>query len=83
MKRNPAAMQETWIRFPGWEESLEEVMATHSNILAWRIPTDKGAWHVTSKSQTQLSGEAHTKKSRLYVSVSLLFPTLCPHFPYF
>ena len=47
-------------------------MATHSNILAWRIPTDKGAWHMASKSQTQLSGEAHAKKSRLYVSVSLI-----------
>ena len=31
-------MQETWVWSLGWEESLEEEMATHSSILAWRIP---------------------------------------------
>ena len=30
--------QETWVRSLGWEDSLEEEMATQSNILAWRIP---------------------------------------------
>ena len=32
------AMQETWVRSLGWEDLLEKEMATHSNILAWRIP---------------------------------------------
>ena len=36
--KNPPAMQEIWVRFLGWEELLEEGMATHSSILAWRIP---------------------------------------------
>ena len=31
-------MQETWVRFLGWEDPLEKGMATYSNILAWRIP---------------------------------------------
>ena len=31
----------------GWEDPLEEGMATHSNIFAWRIPMDKGAWRAT------------------------------------
>ena len=31
-------MQETWVRFLGWGNPLEKGMATHSNILAWRIP---------------------------------------------
>ena len=31
-------MQETWVRSLGWEDPLEEEMATHSSILAWRIP---------------------------------------------
>ena len=31
----------------GWEDPLEEGMTTHSSILAWRIPTDKGAWQAT------------------------------------
>ena len=33
-----SAMQETWIRILGWEDPLEEEMATHSSSLAWRIP---------------------------------------------
>jgi len=36
--RNPLAIQETWIRSLGWEDPLEKEMATHSCILAWRIP---------------------------------------------
>ena len=40
-------MQETPVRFLGWEDPLEEDMATHSSLLAWRIPMDKGAWQVT------------------------------------
>ena len=37
IKRLPA-MQETWVRSLGWEDPLEKEMATHSSILAWRIP---------------------------------------------
>ena len=36
--KNPCAMQETWVRFLGWEDSLEKGVATHSSILVWRIP---------------------------------------------
>ena len=32
------AIQETWVQFLGWEDPLEKEMATHSSILAWRIP---------------------------------------------
>ena len=41
MVKNPPAMQETpeiWVRFLGWEDPLEEGMATHFSILAWIIP---------------------------------------------
>ena len=31
-------MQETWVRFLGWEDPLEKEMATHSSTLAWKIP---------------------------------------------
>ena len=44
MVKNPPAMQETWVRFLGWDDPLEEGMATHSSILAWRIPVERGAW---------------------------------------
>ena len=36
--KDPPAMQETWVPFLGWEDPLEKGMATHSSILAWRIP---------------------------------------------
>ena len=45
--KDPLAMQETWARSLGWEDPLEEGMATHSSILAWRIPMDRGAWRAT------------------------------------
>ena len=38
MVKNPPAMQETWIRSLGWEDPLEKGVATHSSILAWRVP---------------------------------------------
>ena len=44
MVKNPLTMQETWVQSLGWEDPLEEVMATHSSILAWRIAMDRGAW---------------------------------------
>ena len=36
--KNLPAVQETWVRSLGWEDPLEKGMATHSSILAWRIP---------------------------------------------
>ena len=47
MVKNLPAMRETWVRSLGWEDALEEILATHSSILVWRIPTDRGAWRAT------------------------------------
>jgi len=62
--KNPPAMRETWVQSPGWEDPLEESMATHSRILVWSIPMDKGDWRATvhgvPKSHTQLSTHTHT-----------------------
>ena len=60
MVKNPSAMWETWVRSLGWEDPLEECMATQSSILAWRVPMDRGVWHATTvhgvtKSQIWLS----------------------------
>ena len=56
MVKNLPAMQETWVQSLGWEDLLEEGMATHSGILAWRISMDRGAWwatmHRVAKNQT-------------------------------
>ena len=47
MVNNLPAIWETWARSLGWEDGLEEGMAAHSSILAWRIPMDRGAWQGT------------------------------------
>ena len=44
MVKNPPEKGETWIRSLGWEDPLEEGIATYSSIRAWRIPRDRGAW---------------------------------------
>ena len=59
MVKNLPAVQETLIPSLGQEDPPVKGMVTHSSILAWRIPMDRGAWQATfhgvSKSQTQLS----------------------------
>ena len=47
MVKNLPAERETGVRSLGWEAPLEEGIATHSSILAWRIPMDRGARQVT------------------------------------
>ena len=54
MVKNLPAMRETWVRSLGWEDSLEEGMVTHSSILAWRIPMDRGAWQITGWDHKEL-----------------------------
>ena len=59
MVKNLQAMREKWVRSLAWDDPLEEGMATHSSILAWRIPVDRGAWwatvHGVTQNRTQLS----------------------------
>ena len=55
MLKNLPTMQETWVRSLGGEDPLEEGMATHSNILAWRIPWTEATVHGVTKRQTRLS----------------------------
>ena len=43
MVKNMPAMQETWVQFLGQEDPLEKGRATHSSILAWRIPWTMGS----------------------------------------
>ena len=45
--RNLPVMQETWVRSLGWEDYLEEGMAIHSSIFAWRNPKYRVAWQAT------------------------------------
>ena len=53
MVKNLPVMKETWAQSLGWEDPLEEGMATHSRILAWTIPLDRGAWRATVHGVTE------------------------------
>ena len=57
--QNSPAMRETCVCSLGWEDPLEEDMATHSSILTWRIIIDRGAWrtsvHGVTKSQSDMT----------------------------
>ena len=59
MVKNRPAMWETWVPPLSWEDPLEKGKETHSNIVTWRIPMDRGAWwatvHKVAKSQARLS----------------------------
>jgi len=69
--KNPPAMWETWVQSLGWEDPLEKGKATHSSILAWKIP-----WtvHGVTKSQTQLSDfHLHFSASRYMIMIIFFF----------
>ena len=51
--QNPPVMWETWVRSLGWEDPLEEGIQTHSSILAWKIPMDRGALWATQSMESQ------------------------------
>ena len=56
--KNLPAVWETWVQFLGWEDPLEEDMATHSSTLAWKIPWTEDAGRLQSmgsQSWTRLS----------------------------
>ena len=57
--KNLPAMQETWVPSLGWEDPLEDGMATQSSILVWTLAMDREAWLATvrgvTKSWTRLS----------------------------
>ena len=47
MLKNPPVMGKIWVQSLGWKDPLEKGMATHSSILAWRIPMGRAAWRAT------------------------------------
>ena len=62
--KNPPAVWETWIQSLGWEDPLEKGMATHSSILAWRIP-----WTEEPGGYSPRGGEESDMTERLSLSV--------------
>ena len=59
--KNLPAMQETWVRFLGWEDPLEKEMAIHSSILAWKIPWTEEAGGLQSMGSQRVGHDLATK----------------------
>ena len=60
MERNPPAMWETWVRSLGLEDPLEKEMATHSSILAWRIPWTEEPGGLQSRGSQRVGHDMQT-----------------------
>ena len=68
--KNPPAMWDTRVRSLGWEDALQKGMATHSSILAWKIPwTDKlgGLQSMGSQRDTHDRATKHTAHSKVEI----------------
>ena len=63
MVKNPPAMQETWVWSLGWEDPLEEGKATHSSVLAWRIPWTEEPDGLQSMGSQRVGHDQATKHS--------------------
>ena len=77
-------MQETWVQFLGQEDHLEKEMTTHSSVLAWKNPMNRGVWwatvHRVAKNWTRLSDWAHTHTppiNSLCEYIYIYFKSLC------
>ena len=80
MVENLPAIQETWVRCLSWEDPLEEGMATHFSILAWRIPMDRGAWWATDHRVTKtlcLVTESCHLSTYIYIYMERETESLC------
>ena len=78
MGKNPPAVQETWVPSMGWEHPLAQGMATHSSILGWRIPMDRGAlvgcspWGRKESDTTERLSTTHTLGADKYCLIPLV-----------
>ena len=67
--KNAPSMQETQVRSLGWEDPLEEGMATHSSILAWRIPWTEELGYLQSMGLQRVRDDLATKQPLMSVQV--------------
>ena len=83
--KNQPAVQETWVRSLGWEDPLEKGKATHSSILAWRIPWTASLWGRKGSDTTErlslVQNETHISQSgSALIPIPLMIPPLVPLF---
>ena len=77
------AMLETWVQSPGWEDPLEKEMATHSSILAWKIPWMEESGGLQSPGSQRVRHDwasSHASQADLFLKLPpFLFSCLCSH----
>ena len=74
MGNNPPPMQETWVQSLVWEDPLEEGMATHSSILAWRTPMERISWGLPSmRSQWVRHNWVTTHSTHIWIVIIMFF----------
>ena len=66
MVKNPPAVQETWVPSPVWEDLLEKEMATHSSLLAWRIPWAEEPGGLQSTGLKRVEHDLMTKQQQKF-----------------
>ena len=69
--KNPLAVQETWVWFLGWEDPLEKEMATHSSVLAWRIPWTEEPGGLQSMRWQRVGHNWVTNTQKLYTILGI------------
>ena len=74
--KNPPAMRETWVRCLGWEDPLEKGKASHSSILAWRIPWTVQFMQLQSQDTTERLSLSFSLEEKWVSLTSLHFWTL-------
>ena len=73
MVKNPPAIRETWVQSLDWEDLLEEGMATHPSILAWRIPMHRRAWQALSMGLQRIRHDWAAK----YIIFQIILKSYC------
>ena len=77
MIKNLSAMWEAWVQSLGWEDTLDEGMATHSSILAWKIPEELAGYSLWGCKESDMTRCTHTCYvvlccMKIYVCILLL-----------
>ena len=65
-------MQETWVQSLGWEDALEEIMATQFSILALRVLKDRGAWRAAVRGEEDMTERLSTSQHKHFKKMFLM-----------
>ena len=82
MVKNPPAMQQTWVWFLGWEDPLQEGIATHSSFLAWKIPRQRSLAGYRPWGPKESDMTEWLSLGTITINRSLNYPWVCHFHPF-